>query len=329
MHISCKLILITVYGILTTFSLVTSDAILNKAVGADKDVFIIGSGKVSGVYFPVAGAICHLLNRERTKKEPLCVVSPGTNAKARLDALRKKRIDFAIVQSDWQYWSFKGAKFLENPEPFISLAAVTNLYAEPLVIAVRQTSNIKKLSELRGRKISLGTIKTAGRSMMEALISANGVLIPKFSEVQELSIEQQTSLLCSNDIDSAVYAVGSPSSTLSTLTSKCLVSFLPVVGPIVDQLVKDNTYYRKAYVPGGVYRGIDKEVPTFGVGVTLVTRLDVSDKIVLNIVKKINQNVDLFRNSHPALNWFETKQMVDDGLSAPLHPAVVSYHHNK
>jgi TRAP transporter TAXI family solute receptor len=136
-------------------------------------------------------------------------------------------------------------------------------------------------------------------------------------------------LLCSNDIDSAVYAVGSPSSTLSTLTSKCLVSFLPVVGPIVDQLVKDNTYYRKAYVPGGIYRGIDKEVPTFGVGVTLVTRLDVSDKIVLNIIKKINENVDLFRNSHPALSWFEVKQMVDDGLSAPLHPAVVSYYQNK
>ncbi|MDG2313411.1 MAG: TAXI family TRAP transporter solute-binding subunit [Alphaproteobacteria bacterium] len=329
MYISYKLILITVYGILTTFFLVVSDATLNKTMAADEDVFIIGSGKASGVYFPVAGAICHLLNRERTNTEPLCVVSPNTNTKTRLHALREKRIDFAIIQSDWQYWSYKGAKFLENSEPFISLAAVTNLYTEPLVIAVRQTSSITKLSELKGRKISLGARETAGRSMMEALIGAYRVLIPGFNEVQELSVTQQTSLLCENDIESAVYAVGSPSATLSMLTSKCLVSFLPVIGSIVDQLVKDNTYYKKAYIPGGIYRGIDKDVPTFGVSATLVTRLDVSDKIVLNIIKKINENVDFFRSLHPALNWFNAKHMLDDGLSAPLHPAVQSYYVNK
>ena len=329
MCISYKLIIITFYGILTAFVVVVSDATLNKTKGAEEEVFIIGSGKASGIYFPVAGAICQLLNLKREKTDPLCVVSPNINTETRLDALRKKRLDFAIVQSDWQYWSFNGARFLINSEPFTSLASVTNLYTEPLVIAVRQKSGIRKLSDLKGRRISLGAKETAGRSMMEALISVYTVLIPGFSEVKELSITQQTALLCDNDIDSAVYAVGSPSATLSTLTSKCLVSFLPVVGPTVDQLVKDNSYYKKAYIPGGIYRGIDKDIPTFGVSSTLVTRLDVSDKIVSNIINKINQNVEFFRSLHPALNWFETKQMLDDGLSAPLHPAVKSYYLNK
>ena len=45
---------------------------------------------------------------------------------------------------------------------------------------------------------------------------------------------------------------------------------LPTV--YVEKLVADNSFYRVANVPGGMYRGTDSDVQTFGVGATFVLR---------------------------------------------------------
>jgi len=46
---------------------------------------------------------------------------------------------------------------------------------------------------------------------------------------------------------------------------------VPVTGPKIDKLVKENAYYRTATVPGGMYRGTDTDTKTFGVGATFVS----------------------------------------------------------
>mgnify|MGYP002663417869 CR=1 FL=1 len=51
-------------------------------------------------------------------------------------------------------------------------------------------------------------------------------------------------------------------------------------GTSIDKLVSDNSFYRKAVIPGGMYRGTDAPVETFGVGATLVTSAQVPDETV-------------------------------------------------
>jgi TRAP transporter TAXI family solute receptor len=157
--------------------------------------------------------------------------------------------------------------------------------------------------------------------MMEALMGALGWSMSDFGEVQELAAPQQADALCNGDIDSAVYAVGSPSATLAALAARCDVSFLPLTGPEVDQLLAENKFYRTAAIPAGIYAGIDTAVPTFGVGATLVTRANMSETVVAALVTAVLENFEAFRALHPALTWLETDQMMRGGLSAPLHPA--------
>ena len=299
------------------------------AEAAEGRSVIIGAGSVTGVYFPVAGAICQVANNVRSGDEPTCVVVPGGGSKANLEALREGRLDFAIVQSDWQFWAHNGAEFFSDPEPFSSLNAVFALHAEPLIIAVRRDSGISTLADLKDKRVGVGAPATAERGMMEALLGALDWSMSDFAEVHEVASQQQTAALCNNTIDAAIYAVGSPSATLAGLAERCDVSFIPVTGPAVDKLLAEKTFYRNAAVPAGIYSGIDVAVPTFGVGATLVTRADVADAAVAKIVAAVFENFDGFRALHPALTWLDADQMVRRGLSAPLHPAATRYFANR
>lgn len=296
-----------------------------EAKAAERETVIIGAGSVAGVYYPAAGAICQVVNSARTGDDPTCVVIPGEGSKESLEALRAGLTEFAIVQSDWQFWAHNGADFFSDPTPFLSLNAVFDLHAEPLVIAVRRDSGINTLADLKGKRVGVGAPATAERGMMEALLGALGWSMSDFAEVQEIATRQQTVALCNDSIDSAVYAVGSPSATLVALTAQCDVSLLPLTGPAVEKLLSENSFYRKAAIPAGIYSGIDVAVPTFGVGATLVTHADVPDAAVEAMITAVFENLDAFRSLHPALTWLEATQMARDGMSAPLHRAAARF----
>jgi TRAP transporter TAXI family solute receptor len=91
-------------------------------------------------------------------------------------------------------------------------------------------------------------------------------------------------------------------------------------------LINDNPYYREATIPGGMYRGSDDGVTTFGVAATFVSSTDVSEDIVYEVVKAVFENFDSFKRLHPAFANLEMEEMVSDALSAPLHPGAAKYY---
>ena len=122
------------YGLAALVLAVSVGGFANDATATEHQTFVIGTGKVAGVYYPAAGAICQAMNGVRESGDPTCTVVPGESSNANLAALRAESTDFAIVQSDWQFWAHQGAEFFADPTPFTSLRAVMALHAEPLVL---------------------------------------------------------------------------------------------------------------------------------------------------------------------------------------------------
>jgi TRAP transporter TAXI family solute receptor len=98
-----------------------------------------------------------------------------------------------------------------------------------------------------------------------------------------------------------------------------------VTGPAIDRLVAENSYYRTAVVPGGMYEGTDADTETFGVGATFVASADVPEDVVYEVVRAVFENFDQFRRLHPAFAHLKKEEMARDGLSAPLHPGAERY----
>ncbi len=120
-----------------------------------------------------------------------------------------------------------------------------------------------------------------------------------------------------------IYTIGHPAAAIKEATTTCDATLVSVSGPEVDKLVADNPFYRVATIPGGMYKGTDTDTTTFGVGATFVTSAAISDDVVYVVAKSVMENLDDFRNLHPAFKNLDANQMVNDGLSAPLHPGAM------
>ena len=104
---------------------------------------------------------------------------------------------------------------------------------------------------------------------------------------------------------------------------------VPLTGPAVDKLVKENAYYAYATIPGGLYPNNPNPTRTYGVMATLVSSAKVPAEMIYAVVKATFDNFDEFKKLHPALATLDPKNMITDGNSAPLHEGAARYYREK
>lgn len=290
------------------------------------DTFIsIGTGGVTGVYYPTGGAICRMMAKTRKETGIRCAVESTGGSVYNINAIRSGELEFGVAQSDWQFHAFNGSSKFEEQGKFEGLRAVFSIHPEPFTVVARADAGISNFEDLKGKRVNVGNPGSGQRGTMEVLMEASGWTMDDFAVASELQAAEQSQALCDNNIDAMVYTVGHPSGSIQEATTACDAVLVNVTGAAVDQLVADNPYYRVATIPGGMYRGNDADTPTFGVGATLVTSASVSDDVVYALVKSVFEDIDGFRGLHPAFANLDPKQMANDGLSAPLHPGAERY----
>ena len=286
----------------------------------------IGTGGQTGVYYQVGGAICRLVNKGRKDHGIRCSVESTGGSIYNLNTIRAGELDMGVAQSDWQYHAYNGTSKFKDKGANTDLRAVFSVHPEPFTVVARADSGINTFDDLKGKRVNIGNPGSGQRGTMEVLMKAKGWSVDDFALASELKASEQASALCDNKIDVMVYVVGHPSGAIKEATTSCDSKLVTVDGSAVEGLIKDNSYYRSATVPAGMYRGNDGDVETFGVGATFATSAAVPDEVVYQVVKAVFENFDTFRNLHPAFRHLKKEEMVKDGLTAPLHPGAAKYY---
>ncbi|RXV59268.1 C4-dicarboxylate ABC transporter substrate-binding protein [Roseovarius sp. A46] len=297
------------------------------APAAQAEEFItIGTGGVTGVYYPTGGAICRLVNKGRKDHGIRCSVESTGGSIYNIKTIRAGELEFGVAQSDWQYHAYHGSSRFEEDGAFEGLRAVFSVHPEPFTVVARADSGITTFDDLKGKRVNIGNPGSGQRGTMEVLMSAKGWTTDDFALATELKAAEQSAALCDNQIDAMVYTVGHPSGSIQEATTACDSVLVEVSGDAVDGLVNDNPYYRTATIPGGMYRGNDADTQTFGVGATFVSSDAVSEDAVYTVVKSVFENFDDFRGLHPAFANLDPQEMATAGLSAPLHAGAAKYY---
>ncbi|MCG8358404.1 MAG: TAXI family TRAP transporter solute-binding subunit [Kiloniellales bacterium] len=296
---------------------------------ADQKFISIGTGGVTGVYYPTGGAICRLVNKGRKEHGVRCSVESTGGSVYNINTIKERELDFGVAQSDWQYHAYNGTSKFEDAGAYKDLRAVFSVHPEPFTVVARADAGISNFEDLKGKRVNIGNPGSGQRGTMEVLMEAVGWSTSDFALASELKSAEQSQALCDNKIDAMVFTVGHPSGSIKEATTSCDSVLVNVTGAAVDQLVNDNAYYRSATIPGGMYRGSDSDVRTFGVGATFVSSTDVPEDVVYVVVKAVFENFDQFKKLHPAFANLDPKEMIKDGLSAPLHAGAEKYYKEK
>ncbi len=299
---------------------------LAGAANAQEERFItIGTGGQTGVYYVVGQSICRLVNRGSAEHGLKCTAPSTGGSVANINAIKAGDQDMGVAQSDQQYYAYNGERDFSDGA-VEGLRAVFSVHPEPFTVVARADSGIETFDDLAGKRVNIGNPGSGQRATMDVVMEAKGMTSDDFSLSSELKATEQAQALCDNKIDAFVYQVGHPNGSIQEAFSSCDAQFVDVTGPEIEQLIEENPFYAAATIPASLYEGIEEDTETFGVRATFVSHEDVPEDVVYEVVSAVFDNFDRFKGLHPAFSNLQQEEMIEAGLSAPLHPGAQKYY---
>lgn len=314
---------------LVAAAVVLGTTLVSPAAVAQQKFVTIGTGGVTGVYYVAGGAICRLMNKERAKHGIRCSVESTAASVYNVNTIKAGELDFGVAQSDVEYNAVKGLAQFKEGGPHTELRAVFSVFPEALMVLSRKEANVKKFEDFKGKRYNVGNPGSGTRATTDMLMANMGMKTSDFTLTSELKPDEHGAALCDNKIDGFGFVVASPAANIQDPTTTCGAKLVNVTGPGVDKLIKDYPYFAYATIPGGMYPGNPDAVKTFGVVASFVTSSKVPDNVVYAMVSAVFDNFDEFKKLHPALANLNPKEMIKNGISAPLHPGAVKYYKEK
>ena len=296
-----------------------------SASAQDQTFITIGTGGVTGVYYPTGGAICRLVNKDRKEHGIRCSVESTGGSVYNARTIRQGELDFGVMQSDVQVASINGTGAFSDDGPYPDLRSLFSVHPEPMHVMARADAGIADIESLKGKKVNIANPGSGTRVLAETLMKYNGIEKGDFALAAELKSSEQAAALCDGKIDATIWAAGLPNGSSQEATSTCDVKIVPLTGAGIDQLLAENSAYAAATIPGGMYPGNPDDVPSWGPKATIVTSANTPDDVAYAVVKAVFDNFDDFKKLHPAFARLEEAEMIKDGLTADLHPGAVKY----
>jgi len=316
-----------IFGVVLVFGFALFMGATPSTVQAKTTFITIGTGGITGVYYPTGGAIAKIVNKKRKEYGIRCTVESTGGSVFNVNAIMSGDLEFGVVQSDRQYQAFNGSENSEwagNPQK--DLRAVFSIHPESITLVAAVDAGIKSIADLKGKKVNIGNPGSGQRQNSIDALEAVGINYEKDLQAEGIKASESASLLQDGRIDAFFYTVGHPNGSIMEATSgKRQVRFASITG--VEKLLAKYPYYAKATIPVALYPNADnkEDVQTFGVKATFVTSAKVPDEVVYAVTKEVFENFEEFKGLHPAYQVL-TKENMLEGLSAPIHPGAMKYY---
>jgi TRAP transporter TAXI family solute receptor len=284
-------------------SLFIISALIPCSAEAKTTFVTIGTGGVTGIYYPTGGAIARLVNKHRDVYGIRCTVESTGGSVFNVNAVISGDLDFGVVQSDRQYQAWYGLAEWEKKGCMEELRSVFSIHPEAVTLVVAEDAEVDSIGDLRGKRVNLGNPGSGQRQNAIDALEASGIDWKDDMHAESVKADAAPTLLQDGRIDAFFYTVGHPSGNIKEATAgRRRVRFVPIAGPGIDSLLQETPYYAKASIPVKHYpRALNTgDVPTFGVKATLVTSARVPDDIVYAVTKEVFENFEKFRTHQKA-----------------------------
>ncbi|MBB6481350.1 TAXI family TRAP transporter solute-binding subunit [Spirochaeta isovalerica] len=312
--------------IVTTVLLLTGCKGESEEKSSPRTYVSIGTGGVTGVYYPTGGAISTIVNK-KSNEYNLNVSAESTGGSVfNINAIMNGDMAFGIVQSDRQAQAYRGEAEWSESGPQEKLRSVFSIHPESVTILAAVDAGIESISDLKGKTVNIGNPGSGNRGNAIDALENGGINWETDLIAEGMKASEAAKMLQEGRIDAYFYTVGHPSSSFKEATAgRRAVKFIPVTD--IQNLLDKYSYYAKSEIPIEFYPNAANEenIPTYGVKATLCTSSDVPDYIVYVVTKEIFDNFEEFKTLHPAYGLLTRENMLD-GLTAPIHDGAMKYY---
>ncbi|KPA11122.1 C4-dicarboxylate ABC transporter substrate-binding protein, partial [Candidatus Magnetomorum sp. HK-1] len=291
----------------------------------------IGTGSVKGVYYPTGIAISDIINQKTGENSMSCKAFSTDGSVFNINAVVSGELEFGIAQSDRQYQAVNALAEWKESGSQTKLRGVFSIHPESVTLIASEESGINSVWDLKGKKVNLGNPGSGQlQNSLDALVLFNISIEDDLTPMYEKASDA-FDLLMKGEIDAVFYTVGHPSKTINDLLTSDTkaLKLVPITSVVIDAIELNPIvpYYVVTTIPADAYpdAGIESDIKTFGVKATVVTSEYMPEDIVYKMTKGIFENLDEFKQLHPAFKNL-TKINMLEAMSAEFHEGSKRYY---
>ena len=280
----------------------------------------LGTGGTGGMYYAYGTELAKMIDADGKGHALDVKMTAGSAANLRL--LREKFLDLAIVQSDTLSNAINGRGIFAAAGPGVGYAAVAGLYTEACQIVVSKNSGINNVSELVGKRVSVGERESGVLQNAEQILMAHGLTFEMIETVY-MSFTDSATAMEKGQIDAFFITAGAPTGAIAELAKKKDIKILSIDPDVQNNMMKLYKGYTHCTIPADTYAGQTEPVQTIGVKAVLIASTDLKDDEVTYISEFIFKNAD--KLPHNTSDKLTTDYAVQD-IPASFHAGAAKFY---
>jgi hypothetical protein len=287
---------------------------------AAKTTFIsIGTGGTGGIYYPYGGGVAEIWSKYVPGVKAVAEVTGASVENVKL--AHKGETVIGEVMGDVAVAGFQGLdKFKDKKHDILSMAI---MYPNLLQVVALKSSGITDIEQVKGRNISSGSPGSGTNFMAETVFKALGIPLDSYKD-SRLSFTESANALRDGTIEVGIWSVGPGTSSILDLATTHDIHIIAFTPEQTKKILAFNETYAAVDLTGGVYRGVDQDVPTIGVWNVMICQSTLDTDLVYALAKALFAHNDYLRKIHPSAAYTTPENAVKYS-PIPLHPGTIKY----
>lgn len=282
------------------------------------------TGGTSGVYYPLGVALSQIYGKSIAGSKTSVQATKASVENLNLLEAGKGEIGFTLGDALSQAWT--GVADAGYPKPLQKLRGVAGIYPNYIQIIAANSSGIKSLADLKGKRISVGAPKSGTELNARAILAAAGLTYADFAKVEYLAFGESVDLMKNRQLDVTLQSAGLGVASIKDLATSVDITVVPVPAEVVAKI--GDAAYQPSLIPAGTYKGQDAPMPTAAINNFLVTHSGVSDDLAYGMTKNLFESLDGMVSAHAAAKDIKLEKALA-GMPVPLHPGAEKYYREK
>lgn len=305
------------FGLLGTAAIVSMGFSMPAAA---QQQLSIATGGTGGVYYPMGGGLAEVINNHVAGYSATAEVTGASVENMGLIATGDA--DLAIGLADTVVQAYSGTGRFEGQQlPMVR--GLASLYANMIQIVALESSGIRSLQDLRGKRVSIGAPGSGTEVNAGAILEANGITYDDIDE-QRLNFNETADALANGDIDAGFWSVGAPTSSIMNLSTTQRIVIIALSEAEIDAAMAANDTFAKTTLVGGTYNDVDADIAVLGILNVLTVSSEMPDYLAYSLTKAMFENIADMQAVHPAANQ-TTVEFTLAATPVPLHPGAIRY----
>lgn len=308
--------------------LALATVVAGSALAQQRVFFGIATGGTGGTYYPLGGMLAQLISNKVTvdgKKMAATAEAAGASV-GNAQLLGKREIESAFVAADILDAAYNGKSQFDKAA-LKNLRALGALYPETVQLVVRADSGINSVRDLKGKSISSGSPGSGQYQLVTDLLKAYGLTRNDVKEDLS-SFAQAMDKIKDGNLHATLITAGVPVAAITDFAQSHALKVLPLAGPELAQLLKEQPYYTRVQLPANTYKGQTAAVDTLAVMAVWATHEAVPENVAYEVTKSLYENVAIMGQVHVQGKNITLNNATAVG-TAPLHPGAVRYYREK